>query len=798
MAFSSTLLLAATLQVGGLSGGTEVNAEAGVPGESPRVTAHTHDGSANELNVANPWIEAADIRVDGRLDEAAWAEAPILHGFTQFEPREGVPATQRTEVRVLVTDEAVLFGIEAFDDVEGGIRGTLAQRDSYGRSDDYVRVVLDTFNDQRRAFVFQVNPLGVQGDGLWIEGRGGRGGPVDWSPDFVWESSGQMLADRYVVEFKVPFKSLRFPDTDLQDWGLQVTRRIQRNGYEASWAPMSGDQANQLAQAGTLSGLEGLDPGLFMEINPVTTASRSGSWDANAGAFSQGPTVGDFGMNLTYGLTSNLTLDGTFNPDFSQVEADAGQIAVNERFALFLSEQRPFFLEGTDVFSMPMRLVHTRTITKPVGAAKLSGKVGNFSVAYIGAVDQASSSGDNPVVNLVRVRKDVGASSTLGLVYTDRTTPGVSFNRVVGADARMVLGGRYTVEFMAAGSADGAEASATDYGSLVTARFQRSGRNFSMSGGFQDIDSSFRAGSGFIRRVDNTQARFETGYTWRGARGAWVESFGPSIEVEGNWDRDAFWAGNAPEEREVQLRLFTSFRNNIGGFLSYSRSGFSLGAGEYDGLFLTDEGGSTTSAFAPAQSLFQGLDGISLRSWISSWERVRFSLGGSIRETPVFDRSKGLPADVANSFSGDFNVSLYPTGSLVLEVGARHVTLKRQLDGSTYSSATIPRLQARYQFSRALFTRVIGEYASQERGEVHDPITGRPLSFCGDETCSLQSGSDRYDFSIQALLGYEPTPGTVFFAGYTRQMRDSVGFRFRDVQTQADGVFIKLSYRFRM
>ena len=760
--------------------------------------AALHDGSARELDVANPWVAVADIRMDGRLDDAAWADAAVLHGFTQYEPVEGAPASQRTEVRVLVTDDAVYFGVEAFEDQRDGIRASLSKRDGYGRTDDYVRIILDTFDDQRRAFVFQVNPLGVQGDGLWAEGQGGRGDPIDWNPDFLWESAGKVGADRYVVEVKVPLKSLRFPEAPVQDWGLQIQRTIQRNGFESSWAPRSSAGANKLAQAGRLSGLRNLDPGLFMEVNPVLTGSRVGAWDSDVDAFKRGAGSGSFGLNLTYGLTSNLTLDGTVNPDFSQVEADAGQITVNERFAMRLPEKRPFFLEGTDVFNMPAQLVYTRSIVSPVGAVKLSGKVGSFAVAHLGAVDQVGVAGVNPVVNLMRVKRDLGASSTLGAVYTDRTLPGTSFNRVLGADGRFVLGGRYTVDVMAAGSADGTSGQSTDWGSLCLAKFNRSGRHVALSGSFEDVGERFRAGSGFIRRVGVTEVEGRTGYTWRGGRGALVESWGPSVELQGTWNRDDFWSGRGPEEAEVQLNLSASFRGNVGASVSYSRKAFAVGPEEYEGLFVSDVQGAAAMPFAPAQDLFGGLDGVRLRSWVSSWQRVRLSFGASWSETPIFERWRGLPADVADSWGGDVNVSLYPTGSLSTSLGLRHSTIRRKADGSTYSSATIPRVQAQYQFSRSLFARVIGEYGAQDRGEVLDPETGLPLLECEAGTCSGVAGTTSYDFSLEGLLGFEPSPGTVVFLGYTRQMRDAVSFRFQDVTTRADGLFVKLSYRFRM
>ncbi|HSG09029.1 MAG TPA: DUF5916 domain-containing protein [Longimicrobiales bacterium] len=800
MLSNTLLLLGALAQAHGGPSQPEFAAPASASAPSrASAPAASHDGSARQLEVVVPQGASASVRIDGRLDEAAWAGAPVLHGFTQYDPVEGVPASQRTEARVLLTDDAIYFAVEAFDDTEGGVRATLAKRDGFGRTDDYVRFILDTFDDQRRAFVFQVNPLGVQADGLWVEGQGGGwGDPIDWNPDFLWESAGTVGTDRYVVEVKVPLKSLRFPALPVQDWGFQVQRTIQRNGFGSSWAPRSSGVANQLAQAGKITGLRDLDPGLFMEVNPVLTGSRVGAWDGGRDAFQRGPASGDFGLNVTYGLTSNLTLDATYNPDFSQVEADAGQITVNERFAVRLPEKRPFFLEGTDIFNLPAQLVYTRSIGSPVGAAKLSGKVGSFSVAYLGAVDQVGEDMDHPVVNLVRVKRDMGRSSTLGAVYTDRTQPGASFNRVLGADGRLVLGGRYTVDVLAAGSADGASGEETDWGSFFLAKFDRSGRNLSLNGSFEDIGESFRAGSGFIRRVGVTQVDGRTGYTWRGGRGALVENWGPEVQVQGTWNRDDFWAGRGPEEAEVQLEMSASFRGNVRGSISFERKTFDVAPGEYEGLHVAGVTEGDATPFAPSPALFGGLNSVRARAGISSWERVRLSFGASWGEAAVFERWRGLPADVANSVGGDVNVSLYPTGSLSTSLGIRHSVLRRKRDGSTYSTATIPRVQAQYQFSRSLFARVISEYAVQERGEVLDPETGRSLVRCDEGSCTGAEGSDRYDFSLEGLLGFEPSPGTVVFVGYARQMRDAGGFRFQDVTTRSDGLFVKLSYRFRM
>lgn len=797
MVLKGAFLFSVALQALGDAGeGSEGRVMETSPTTSAEAALNEYVGLAGQLDIPSPFLFDAEVEIDGLLDDAAWAEAAVLQGFSQYDPVEGIAASQDTEVRILVTANSILFGIRARDQEPGGVRATLAKRDGFGSSDDYVRVLLDTFNDNRRAYVFQVNPLGVQGDGLWVEGSGGRGDPIDWNPDFLWESAGRVGEEEYSVEVRIPLKSLRFPENEVQDWGLQVVRRIQRNGFNESWAPISGEIANKLGQAGRLTGLEGLEPGRFLEFNPVVTATRQGAWDSEREAFGRDPATGDFGMNVAYGLTSNLTLDATYNPDFSQVEADAGQIAVNERFAVYLAEKRPFFLEGTDVFSMPRRLVYTRSIANPVGAAKISGKVGGFNVAYLGAMDQTRGGGPDPMVNLLRVKRDIGGSSNLGMVYTDRSLSGRDFNRVVGADGRFVLADRYTLEVMAAGSADGRPGEDTEWGSLLYTRFSRSSRSFTLSGTFEDVGDSFRARSGFIRRVGTTQLQGRTGYTFRGSKGALLESWGPSLELQGYWDRSDFWAGRGPEESEIQLSLRAFLRGNIGGFLTYSRSAFDVGSDEYESFFSGDPEVGTLTPYLPSSGLFSGLDAVRLRGWLSRWERVRASVGGGWSETPIF--SSGLPVDLADRWSGSLGLTFYPTGSLSAEIGVRHSSLFRKRDGSRYSSATIPRFQARYQFSRALFARFITEYSSQERGDLLDPVTGAAVSYCGSNACSPRTGSESNDFSIEGLVGYEPSPGTVVFLGYTRQFRDTSAFDFREVTTRADGLFLKLSYRFRM
>ncbi len=770
-------------------------------GEDPE---KTYSGMAANLEIATPVVERAEVSIDGRLDDVAWQEAALLTDFTQFEPVEGTPASQRTEVRVLMDADAIYFSVMAFDDDPSGIRATLSERDSFTRSDDYIRFVLDTFDDGRRAYVFTVNPLGVQHDGIWNQGgsagrRDNFGPPIDDNPDFLWDSDGLITDAGYQVELRIPLKSLRFPDVGEQAWGLQVERNVQRTGFRSSWAPITNDIANRLAQSGKLAGLHDLDMGVFLEFNPVLTGKRIGSIDSETGLFRHDGAEGDFGLNMTYGLTSNLTLDGTFNPDFSQVEADAGQIEVNERFALFFPEKRPFFLEGTEIFAMPKQLIYTRRVANPIGGAKLTGKVGSFNLGYLGAVDESfDADTDNTVVNLFRVKKDIGSGSSIGAVYTDRTGSTTDYNRVAGADARLQFTNRHTLTLMGATSFSNYDGTGRESGRLLHAKFEQAGRTFSFNGEIEDTNPEFNTANGFLQRIGETQVSSRASYNWFGPRGGVVEQIGPSLEVKSYWDHDAFWNGAGPEEAEVQLGWRFSLRGNITFWGNHKRTKFDFRPASYEGLFAQQADGSY-AAFRPNQELFDNLGSTTLSLWVNKWQRVRGNVRYTFSDTPIFDRTYGVAVEPASSRSTQTTLNLYPTTALVGEVGIRTTSLRRKRDGSTASTAVIPRVRAQYQFSRSLFVRGIFEYRSQERFALTDPTTGRGIFAADDEGgYALRDGSIGHDFHVEGLVSYEPSPGTVFYIGYTRQMEDTDSFRFRDIRPQNDGLFVKLSYRFRM
>ena len=412
------------------------------PVATPPPAGPTFDGHGAPTATI-PRIDVS-IEVDGRLDEDAWARAARLNGFSQYQPVDGRPAEEQTEVLVWYSATALHFGIIAHDREPGTVRATVADRDSLD-SDDTVTIYLDTFNDRRRAFFFTVNPLGMQQDGVRTEGSFNAGtmygGMSDKNPDYQWDSKGRLTDEGFVVEVRIPFKSLRYPGSGPQKWGLNIQRQVLRTGYQDTWTDVRRASSSYLAQAGTIDGLHDMKRGVVTELQPFLTTASNGA-RARSGDFVRDKTDVNPGANLRLGFT-NLSIDATVNPDFSQVESDAGQVTQNERFALYYAEKRPFFLEGIELFSTPNQLVYTRQIVSPLAGGKVTGKFGRMNVAFL-TVKEKEGAG-SALFNVARVRGDVGKDSTVGVTFTDRTASS-DFSRVAAVDSRVVFAKLYYVQ----------------------------------------------------------------------------------------------------------------------------------------------------------------------------------------------------------------------------------------------------------------------------------------------------------------------------------------------------------------
>src|SRR5712671_5486140 len=466
----------------------------------------TYIGRENQLHVAIPRL-AADVTVDGALTEPVWQQAALLTGFSEFSPHDGIPAADSTQVLVWYSPSAVYFGIRAFEP-HGGVHATLADRDKIA-SDDNVQILLGTFHDHRQAYVFAVNPLGVQMDGTiveqgqsltggWTPTLSGRVAP-DLSQDFVFTSKGRLTAYGYEIEIRIPLKSLKYQSGDEQSWDLNIVHEVQHSGSEDSWVPAKRSNTSFLAQSGSLDGLTGLTRGLVLDVNPSVTEKVTGGPGPNGWGYDR--TSPQLGGRVQWGITNTLTLNGAVNPDFAEVESDAGQFVIDPRQALYFPEKRPFFLEGLDQFNTPHNLIYTRRIVKPDAALKLTGKVAGTSIGILSAADDRSLSPtgkDRAVYNIFRAQRDIGGQSRLGVAYTDRILGG-NYNRVADVDGRVVFGEVYSTSFQGAGSFD-RTGGVTRNAPLWEGIFARNGKRFGLRYVFTGISDKFLARSGFISR----------------------------------------------------------------------------------------------------------------------------------------------------------------------------------------------------------------------------------------------------------------------------------------------------------
>lgn len=752
-----------------------------------------YDGRLRQIDVSAPRIETAAVRIDGVLDDEVWRQAALLKGFTQYRPVDSRPADDTTEVLVLYAPDAIYFGIRGFEAHGNVVRATLADRDNIG-ADDQVQILLDTFNDRRRALLFAVNPLGSQEDGVRSEGLAGAAGganagfrfdgTVDLNPDYVFESQGRLTPTGFEIEVRIPFKSLRYQGAETQDWGIQIIRLTQHSGYEDTWTPVVRANASFLIQSGTLKNLTGLRRGLVMDVTPEFTSHVDGY--PGDSSYQYGNPNPQLGVNLRWGVTQNLSATGTINPDFSQIEADVGQVTVNERFALFYPEKRPFFLEGLEQFDTPNALIYTRRINAPVGGAKLTGKVGGTGVAYIGAVDdrEFSPTGNQPIFNLLRLRRDLGTNSTVGIAYTDKIDGG-AFNRVASADARLVWGKIWysAAQFASSWTNDG---SGVKSGELWEATlYDRTGYSYGNHGRLTGISPDFDAQSGFVNRVNIVQGRFFNRFTWYGKEGAWLENATTFIGVEPVWRYNDFFKLKSTLEGSLSQRWILQLRGAWQATVFYSVNHQRFDPPEYQDYQIDSAG--TPVPFAVPHGLYNLWSGLGALSTPNRALKADVSLG--YNSEPIFaEASEGR---ALNLF---FNLTWKPTSALRFEGQWPHQRIQRAQDGSWFSTANIPRLKMEYQLTRDIFFRYVGQYLAQVRDTLRDPNSGNPLIVNG----TLAARETQTEFRNDFLFSYKPTPGTVFFFGYGASLSEPDPFSFKDLARTRDGFFLKVSYLFRM
>ncbi len=709
---------------------------------------------------------SGELTVDGRMDEAAWEAAVRIPLEYEWFPGENVEPPVETDCRMTHDAGTLYIACHALDPNPAAIRAHYADRDDLNRvpRDDHILLLIDPFNDERRGFQFRVNAVGVQMDALFATAEGIE----DFSWDAIWTSAGRIGDDGYVVEIAIPFRSLRFPARrGDQTWGVLLERSWPRSArHRMQSAPRNFANACLLCETNKVTGFAGITPGSNVELYPTLTSSRT---DVRA-TFPAGPLVSgdvevDPGLDLRWGLTPNLSLNATGNPDFSQVEADVAQLEVNTRFALFFPERRPFFLEGADFFATPIQAVFTRTVANPTAGLKFSGKLGHAGVGVFAAHDRItnllfpSNQGTadtslalNTVSSAVRYRQDLGRSSYVGVLYTGRESSGGYGNRVAGADAFLQLGQSHSVRLQALGSV-------TEYPDAVAQAFAQPAGRFTgvaLEGSYQyetrdwfaalnlsERAPEFRADAGFVPRVDFHAAEGSLTRTIFGSPGQPFTQlqFGATglVSTDHEWrltDRstglNAFWLG--PAQTSVLLE----------GFQDRER------LGDLD------------------HELTRGR--LTLQS--QPWGSGRLGLIARV----------GEELDVANNRTAA-NLGLSPSAELYL---GRRLNLNLQHDYQRLSTAgqrifTVNLLQARvlYHIDLRTFVRAIVQYQHIDRNPA-------AYGFAVDETDS--------SVFTQLLLSYKLNPQTVAFLGYSDTHRGTTAI---DLTRANRTFFVKLGYALR-
>jgi hypothetical protein len=539
--------------------------------------------------------------IDGKLDDEVWRHASVLKDFYQVQPGDNIAPSKPTEVFLGMDSKFLYVAFHCYDEPDK-VRATLAKRDDIF-NDDYVGILFDTFNDKRKAYEFDFNPLGVQADGIWTDGQN-----EDFSPDIVMESKGVVTSDGWTVEVAIPFKSLRYVAGKDKLWGAHFWRRLKRFNNELDmWMPLNRDVSSWLSQAGHLSGLEGISTERTLELIPSLTLSETGNRKAtlskaqlnqmqvpfDPGRFVNEPIKFDPGLTGKYTITPNVVLDFAINPDFAQVEADQLVVTANQRFPIFFEEKRPFFLEGKDIFDTQISAVHTRAIVDPQFAVKLTGKVDRNTFGLLVARDNAPGNftaeqaigadprvvGKSANVAIVRAKRDIGTKdSFIGFLGTYRRFVDV-YNVLGGFDTRLRVDKQTTFSAQALFTRsrqpffypdEGQTFDRHENGLAYAWDYNKNGRHFGYELSGVGRSRFFRSDVGFNRRTNTNNPNGFFRYNSEPKPKARLISWRVYDDISANFD----WQGhsqNFNNEAQIQANLRRSTFIGLGFDRGYER-----------------------------------------------------------------------------------------------------------------------------------------------------------------------------------------------------------------------------------
>ena len=735
-----------------------------------------------------PKLDATPRLVDFEGMEAATPLARKMlkvNRFLQRTPEDGKPVSQRTEAYLGYTNKNLYVIFLAFDTEPHRIRARMLRRELID-DDDQVGVALDTFHDQRHAYAFYTNAYGIQQDGLLTENQG-----FDESFDTVWHTDAKLTGHGYMVWFEIPFKSLRFPSTQPQTWGVMLARVIPRNSERSYYPQNSARIQGTLPQEATVGGLEGISPGRNMQFIPYSSVRAFRVLDERDPAgdrFTGKHVEPKMGLDSKLVIKDSLVLDTTVNPDFGQIESDDPQVTVNQRFEVFFPEKRPFFQENSSYFQTPINLVFTRRIVDPLYGVRLTGKVDKWAIGTLLANDQAPGksviqsdplSGNNALFGIFRLNREIGQNSSVGFIYTDRelhTSPNsfctateclVGFNRVGGFDTQIKINQNWRLQAQAVTSetkfSNGTHQSGPGYQVYV----ERTSRNLEFNSLYLDYAPGFEADTGFIPRTDLRRFSNFVSYIAHPEHSNLV-GYGPRLFEQTLWDH----RGN-----------FLDYQLNPGYEWDFQRqSSVSLFTTlEHERLRPID-----FSALPANRDYAHVVGGVSAGTQYFKWVNINAEMdwGTATNFVPRIG-----PPTLAYSNTATVRAVVRPTKALTIE---NTYLMTRVLDPDSHLNIFnnhIARSKWNYQFTKEFSLRLIGQYVT---------------TIANPGFTSLQTAKN---FNADVLFTYLLNPGTAIYAGYNSNLQnldptlaqtpDGLLRTRRTFINDGRQVFVKLSYLFR-
>lgn len=730
--------------------------------------------SAEELRGAEIEVSraAGPIRVDGDLSDPGWAGAKRVEAWYETNPGDNVPPNVRTVGLLAYDDKALYVAFECDDPEPRRIRAPYSDRDDIRGDTDYAGVILDTLFDGRTAVELLANPRGIQFDAVTSDGE------EDLAPDFFWDAAGRVTQKGWSLEIRVPFASLRYKKADPQTWGILLYRNRPRDyRYQIFSAKLPRGRNCFVCSENVLTGLSGLPPGGHLVAAPYASASQEAvPREAPGTGLVTKPVELDAGLDVKWTPNAATALDATVNPDFSQIESDVAQIGVNERFALFYPEKRPFFLEGIDLLtSTPIAAVYTRNVTSPRWGVRGTGKLGGTAWTLLAADDRGGGSvvlpgplesdlADQDFSSFVAVgrgRHDIGRSFA-SLLFTDREVDGGGYNRVVGPDfqwrpteADTVTGQLLLSRSVTPNRPDLAPEwdGRTLSGHAARVWWSHSTEKVDWFAVYKDFGDEFRADLGFVPQVGFREGYLEGGYTWR------PTGFFRRVRLFGEAELQ-FGLDGSTVSRELQVGVGAD-----GASSSFYRIEL-----ESEAIRVGESLLSRKTATLIFQVVPSGVFGqIALEGYWGQeidYAGERNGHGGGVALSSVVRPTDHLALDLR----GELRWLDVPPAT-----GAPEAPEVRLF------TAYFSRLKATYTFSARSFLRLVGQYV----GATYDPSL-----YPDPSAVPRKEGS----FSASALLAYKLNWQSVVYLGYgdARTLDETGGLPPENRQ-----LFLKLSYAFQ-